>query len=170
MVIRDKPRRSTPRIYGRTLTVRHPWVEGHMIRIGIGRVPAKDVPAFLESLEKLCVLRPARIEDCPDDVVPAVSNAYFAPLARVRLPRVSVVVGEVLRASLSRKVPRHADGRFETGSVDAIRRLAEKSVREHLPADADVHAENERLRAEVVRLQRRVEELTAALKAKTDKP
>jgi hypothetical protein len=170
ITIRATPRRSTPRIYEKALTARHPWVEGHAIRIGTSRVPAKDIPAYTKSLERLCEQCPLRIEDCPKGIVAAARKAYFAPLCRLRLPRLSTAVYDVLLETLVQGAPSQARGRFRTDSAEAVRRFAEKSVRKRMPAsaftDADLKAEVARLRIGNARLQQKVEILTAALKAK----
>jgi hypothetical protein len=106
------------------------------------------------------------MEDCPSTVPDVVRNAYFAPLARVRAPRVAKIVGEVLEAALA-KVPRLQGRLPRAETVDVFRRLVESSLRRRLPglepADMERGAESLRLRAENARLSRRVKMLEAAL-------
>jgi hypothetical protein len=167
---RDKPRRSTPKVYGKTLTVRHPWVEGHVIRLGVSRLRPMDRASYQKGLMTLCRACPLRIEDCPPEVVKPVRSAYFAPLARVRLPQVTTVVGEILRATMAKAL--RLKGKWpRADSVDVVRRIVESSLKRGVPAlalrEAELSAEVSRLRVENARLLWRVEVLTATLREET---
>lgn len=160
--MRLTPRRSTPKIYEKALTARHPWVEGHTIRIGTSRVPANDIPAYTASLRILCEKCPLRIQKCPGGIVPAVRKAYFAPICRQRLPRLSQPIYEVLLDVLTINTPDLPPWRFGSHAVDMVRRWSEASVRRRLP---DLKAENSLLRIENGRLKQEVRDLKAALRA-----
>jgi len=76
--LRENPRRERPYVANGVLTVRHPWVNGRTIRLGMKR--KENQMLYRQLFERLIAAHPKTEDEWREELPPSMRRSYFKPM------------------------------------------------------------------------------------------